>query len=176
MHVIRFVKLFLEHTHVKHYHQGVDYLRSIVQEHYTVLKLRSFLRFIKAQCLRCRKFQAVAMPPIMSDLPKSAYQSPFFTNTSVDYLGAFYVTVRRTIEKKWGFLFSCLTTRAVHVEVVTSMDTSSCVMGVERFVSRRGTLEMIWSDNGTNFIGAEKELRESIEKWNVVKIAAEISH
>ena len=48
-----FVKLFLEHTHVKHYHQGVEYLRSIVQEHYTVLKLRSSLRSIKAHCLRC---------------------------------------------------------------------------------------------------------------------------
>ena len=49
-------------------------------------------------------------------------------------------------------------------------------MGVERFVSRRGTPVMIWSDNGTNFIGAEKELRESIEKWNVVNIAAELAH
>ena len=49
-------------------------------------------------------------------------------------------------------------------------------MGVERFVPRRGTPAMIWSDNGTNFIGAEKELRESIEKWNVVNIAAELAH
>ena len=56
------------------------------------------------------------------------------------------------------------------------MDTSSCVMGVEWFVSRRGTPAMIWSDNGTNIIGAEKELRESIEKWNVVNIAAELAH
>ena len=113
----------------------------------------------------------------MSDLPKErlAYQSPPFTNTGVDYFGPFYVTVRRTTEKKWGFLFTCLTTRAVHVEIVTSMDTSSCVMRVERFVSRRGTPAMIWSDNGTNFIGAEKELRESIEKWNVVNIAAELA-
>ena len=173
-----FVKLFLEHTHVKHYHQGVEYLRSIVQEHYTVLKLSSSLRSIKAHCLRCREFQAVTMQPIMSDLPKErlAYQSPPFTNTGVDYFGPFYVTVRRTTEKRWGFLFTCLTTRAVHVEIVTSMDTSSCVMGVERFVSRRGTLAMIWSDNGTNFIGAEKELRESIEKWNVVNIAAELAY
>ena len=143
-----------------------------MQEHYTILKLRSSLRSIKAHCLRCREFQAVTMQPIMSDLPKErlAYQSPPFTNTGVDYFGPFYVTVRRTTEKRWGFLFTCLTTRAVHVEIVTSMDTSFCVMGVERFASRRGTPAMIWSDNGTNFIGAEKELRESIEKWNVVNM------
>ena len=172
------VKLFLEHTHVNHYHQGVEYLRSIVQEHYTVLKLRSSLRFIKAHCLRCREIHAVTMQPINSDLPKEtlAYQSPPFTNTGVDYFGPFYVTVRRTTEKMWDFLFTCHTTRAVHVDIVTSMNTSSCAMGVERFMSRRGTPAMTRSDNGTNFIGLEKELRVSIEKWNVVNIAAEIAH
>ena len=56
------------------------------------------------------------------------------------------------------------------------MDTSCSVIGDERFVSHRGTPAMIWSDNGTNFIGAEKELRECIEKWNVVAIAAELAH
>ena len=49
-------------------------------------------------------------------------------------------------------------------------------MGVERFVSRRGTPAMIWSANGTNFIGAEKELRECVEKWNTLNIAAELAH
>ena len=102
----------------------------------------------------------------MADLLKErlAYQSPPFPNTGVDYFGPFYVTVRRITEKRWGFLFTCLTTQAVHVEVVASMDTSSCVMGTERFVSRRGTPSMIWSDNVTSFIGAEKELRECVEK------------
>ena len=109
------------------------------------------------------------MQLIMSDLPKerTAYQSPPFTNTGVDYFCPFYVTVRRSTEKRWGFLFTCLNTRAVHVKIVTSMNTSSCVMGVERFVSLRGTPAMI---------GAEKELRERIEKWHVVNIAAELAH
>ena len=49
-------------------------------------------------------------------------------------------------------------------------------MGVERFVSRRGKFAMIWSGNGTNFIGEEKELRTSIEKGNVVIIAIELAH
>ena len=155
-----FLKLFLEHTHIKHYHQGVEHLRSIVQEHYTVLKLRSSLRSIKAHCLRCREFQAVTMQPIMSDLPKErlAYQSPTFTNTGVDYFGPFYVTVRHTTEKRWGFLFTCLTTRAVHVEIVTSMDTSSCVMGVERFVSRRGTRRLMDEVLHTTFCLVENAL------------------
>ena len=49
-------------------------------------------------------------------------------------------------------------------------------MGVERFVSRRGTSAIIWSDNGTNFVGAEKELSENIEKWNFINIAVELAY
>ena len=52
----------------------------------------------------------------------------------VDYFGPFYVIVRRPTKKMWGFLLKCLTTRAVHVEIVPSVDASSCVLGVERFV------------------------------------------
>ena len=51
-----------------------------------------------------------------------------------------------------GTLFTCLTTRAVHFEVVPSMDTSSCVMGIERLIARRDTPSVVWSDNGTNLI------------------------
>ena len=114
----------------------------------------------------------------MADLPKEilAYQSPPFTNTGVDCFSPFYVTFCRTTEKRWGFLFTCLTNRAVHVEVIPFMDTSSCVMGVERFLSRRGTSSMIWSDNCTNFIVSEKELRERIKKWNTLNIAAKLAH
>ena len=168
-----FVKLFLWHTHLKNHHQGIDYLRSKVKKHYAILKLRSTLRSIKSNCVLCIKFRAATIQPIMADLPKErlAYQSPPFTNTGVDYFGPFYVTGRQTTENWWGFLFTCLTTRAVQVEVVPSMDTRSCVMGVERFFSRRSTPAMLfWSDNGANFIGAQKQLRECVEKWNTLKL------
>ena len=79
------------------------------------------------------------------------------------------------LRKRWGFLFTFLTIRGVHIETVTSIDTSSCVMVVQGFVSRRGTPAMIWSDNGTNFIGPKEELQESVEKWNSVNIAAEFA-
>ena len=69
-------------------------------------------------------------------------------------------------------MFTCLTTRAVHIEVVPSLDTSSCVMGMERFFARRGTPITIMSDNGTNFVGAQKELLACVESWN--KLAAAV--
>ena len=59
-----------------------------------------------------------------------------------------------------------MTTRAVLIEIVSSMDTSSCVMGIKRFIARRGTPSVIWSDSGTNFVVAEKELLNCIQSWN----------
>ena len=74
--------------------------------------------------------------------------------------------MHRSTQKRWGFLFTCLTTRAVHFEVVPSMDTSSCVMAIERLRARRGIPSVLWSDNGTNFIVSETELLQNISSWN----------
>ena len=154
---------------------GLKYKNVIPSSNYDP---HSSLCSIKSNCVTCRMFRAATIQPIMADLPveRLAYQSHSFTNTGVDYFGPFYVTVRRTTEKMWGFLFTCLSTCAVHVEIVPSMDASSRVMGVERFVSHTGTPAIIWSDKGTNFVGAEKELHENIEKWNTINIAVELAH
>ena len=168
--------MFLRPTQLKNHHQGIDYFRSKVQECNDILKLRSSLRIIKSNCVLCRRFGSATIQTIMADLLKARllYQSPPFTNNGIEYFGSFYVTIRRTTEKRWGFLCTCLTTHSVHVENVRSMDTSSSAKGVERLVSRRGMPDMIWSEIGTKFIGAEKEHTERIEKCNALNIASEI--
>ena len=60
----------------------------------------------------------------------------------------------------------CLAMRAIHIEVAFSLDTASFVNALQRFISRRGQPRSITSDNGTNFVGADRELREAIEQWN----------
>ena len=68
---------------------------------------------------------------------------------------------------KWyGVLFTCLAIRAVHVEVVHSLDTGSFIDALRRFIARRGQPKEIRSDNGSNFVGGERELREAIAGWN----------
>ena len=71
----------------------------------------------------------------MSDFPaeRLGYRQPPFSNCGVDYFRTFYVTIRRASVKRWGFLFICLTTSAFHIELVPSIDTSSCVMAIEGF-------------------------------------------
>ena len=104
----------------------------------------------------------------MADLPleRLGYRQPPFANCGVDYFGPFHVTIRRSSEKRWGFLITCMTTCAVHLEVVPSMDTSSCLMGKERPITRLRTPSVIWSDNGENFVSTAKELISCIENWN----------
>ena len=149
-------------------HQGVHYMRALVQQQFAIVMLRTALRSIVSKCVTCRKRRAETLNPIMSDLPRErlAFQEHPFTNTGIDYFCPFYVAVKRSTEKRWGFLFTCLSTRAVHFEVVPSMDTNSCVMGIERFAARRGVPFVLWSDNRTNFIASEKELLQNVSAWN----------
>ena len=162
-------RLFLKNIKRTHCHQGVDYLRALVQQQFAIATLRTALRTIVLRCVTCCKRRAETLSPMMADLPRErlAFKEPPFSNAGVDYFGPpFYVSVNRSTEKRWRFLFTCLTTRAVHFEVVPSLDTSSCVIWIESFIARRDNPSILWSGNGTNFIASEKELLQNISNWN----------
>ena len=163
-----FIIVILSDIHYRYQHQFLDYLRAVIHLEFAILNLRSLLKSIEVHCFISRKRKAKSITPMMAELPveRLGYRQPLFTNCGVDNFGTCYVSIRRSSEKRWCFLFTCMTTRAVHIEIVSSIDTSSCVMGIERFIARRGTPSVIWSDNGTNFVGAEKELLNSIQSWN----------
>lgn len=93
-----------------------------------------------------------------------------FTRVGVDYFGPFEVKQRRSHVKRYGVLFTCLASRAVHLEVAASLDTSSYINALRRFIARRGQVTKMRSDNGTNFVGAERELAEAISSWNLLQI------
>ena len=99
-----------------------------------------------------------------------------FTYVEVDCFGPFVVRRGRTNVKRYGVLFTCLSIRAIHIEVAHSLDTKSFINALRRFVSRRGTPEEIRSDNGGNFLKGEKELREAIEGWNQQEIQKSLLH
>ena len=94
----------------------------------------------------------------------------------LDYAGPFSVRVgRNRIEKRYICLFTCLHMRAVHLEVDHSLEADSFIMALRRFQSRRGNPVRILSDNGTNFVGAERELRESLQEIDPKRVADELS-
>ena len=76
--------------------------------------------------------------------------------------------------KRFGALFTCLASRAVHIEVADSLETDSFINAPRRFICRRGSVREIRCDRGTNFIGAEAELKKAIEEMDDQGIKAEL--
>ncbi|KAI3364948.1 hypothetical protein L3Q82_000934 [Scortum barcoo] len=102
----------------------------------------------------------------MADLPAARLRlfKPAFYSTGMDCFGPFEVKVGRRREKRWGIIFKCLTTRAVHLDLLTAIDMDAFLMALRRFIARRGTPAELFSDQGTNFKGGERELREAFAR------------
>ena len=103
----------------------------------------------------------------MAGLPEKRLDaSTAFANVGVDYFGPFIVKIERRNEKRWCCLFTCLTMRAVHIEVVHKLDNDSCLNAIMRFIARRGKPSTIISVNATNFVEAEREFAQYDAAWN----------
>ena len=103
----------------------------------------------------------------MADLPKERLMpAPPFTYCGVDYFGPFRIKEGRKELKRYGVLFTCLSSRAVHIEAANSLETNSFLNALRRFIARRGPVREIRSDRGTNIIGAEKELKKALDKMD----------
>ncbi|XP_055848298.1 uncharacterized protein LOC129913548 [Episyrphus balteatus] len=159
----RITTLIIEDVHHRYNHQNDETVVNILRENFYISQVRSALRAIKKDCSQCKINRASPRPPIMAPLPQARLASfcRKFSYVGVDYFGPFLVTVGRRTEKRWGVLLTCLTIRAVHIEVAHTLTTDSCILCIRNFIARRGTPIEFHSDNGTNFHGAERELREA---------------
>ena len=104
----------------------------------------------------------------MAELPKvrlTPFEPPF-TNTGIDFFGPLMVKHGRGSAKRYGCIFVCMASRAIHLELAQSLETDDFIMVLRRFLNIRGGVKQLRSDNGTNFVGAERELREALERWN----------
>ncbi|XP_031572975.1 uncharacterized protein LOC116306981 [Actinia tenebrosa] len=157
----------IRYYHLESGHSGQEYVLSLLREHYWIIKSRVTVRKILRSCFACkRRCQPAAQQ--MANLPfdRVTPDKPPFAHTGVDCFGPFSVKRGRATVKSYGVIFTCLTVRAIHLEVAFSLDTSSFINAMRRFVSRRGKTEIMRSDNGTNFKGGEKEIRQAVEQWN----------
>ncbi|XP_055622547.1 uncharacterized protein LOC129766115 [Toxorhynchites rutilus septentrionalis] len=160
--------LIIDWYHRRFNHANRETVVNEIRQRFEIPKLRSIVEKIAKNCVPCRIFKAAPNPPPMASLPAvrlTSFVRPF-SFVGIDYFGSVFVRVGRSLAKRWIALFTCLTVRAVHMEVVHSLSTVSCIMAVRRFVARRGPPREFYSDNGTCFQGASKELKKEIEKRN----------
>ena len=104
----------------------------------------------------------------MTDLPSASLQidQPPFSHVGVDYFGPFQVKQGRALVKRYGCVFTCMTVRAIHIEVSHSLTTDSFLCALRRFISRREKPIKIYSDCGTNFVGAAKMLQDHLKQFD----------
>ena len=118
----------------------------------------------------------------MADLPvERVTPAPPFTFVGMDVFGPWQVITRKTRgaaanSKRWAVIFTCLTVRAIHIELVESMDTSSFINALRRFFAIRGPAAQLRCDNGTNFVGARNELDSSLKEMDREVVSTSILH
>ena len=150
-------------------HLGVSSTIAMIRSKYWILKIDKLVGSIINKCIICKKQRANFAQQVMSDLPpERLIPSPPFTNVGVDYFGPFLLkgeVQKRTLGKGYGVVFTCVTSRAVYVDVVQNYSTDGFMQVIRRFAAIRGWPKWFYSDNGSNLVGASKELKEIISRF-----------
>ena len=163
--------LLVRYEHLNNGHIGREHVLSNLRQSYWIVNGRAAIKGILRRC-RCRIQAAKKNVPRMADLPKGrlADGEPPFTNCGVDLFGPILVKQGRQRLKRWGVIYTCLTVRCVHLEVVESAATDAFINALRRFTNRRGKPKIMYSDCGTNFKGATRELNQAIAALDKKKI------
>ncbi|KAL1447478.1 hypothetical protein WDU94_008923, partial [Cyamophila willieti] len=159
------VNLLINYEHQKNLHTGPQLLLSIIRKKYWIIGGRDIVRQQVMKCVVCFKNNPSNVNPIMADLPPCRVQeSKAFLHCGVDYAGPFNVTISRhrgvKSQKAYLCLFICMTTKALHLELASSLTTESFLSCLRRIIARRGTVKVLYCDQGTNFVGASNMLSD----------------
>ncbi|XP_074655644.1 uncharacterized protein LOC141909157 [Tubulanus polymorphus] len=169
-------RMVIMHTHIVCLHAGIDHTLNQIRQRYCILKSRSTVRKLLFHCPNCKKRRVQPKVPKMADLPEARFDDSHpFNSVGIDYFGPYEVHRFRKTEKRYGLLVTCMSTRAIHLEMSNSLDTDSFLMAFRRFVARRGRPAVVYSDNGTNLKSGENELRQALRKFNHQHIEDDMS-
>ncbi|CAG9137690.1 unnamed protein product [Plutella xylostella] len=157
-------RLIVRHYHVAAAHGNQETVVNELRQKYWITRLRPTVKNVVSKCMVCRLRKCKPEIPRIGDLPaaRMAHHQRPFSFCGLDLFGPMEVTVGRRREKRYGVLFTCLTTRAIHIETVPSLTSDSLIMAIRRKASRRGWATQLFSDNGTNMRGADVEMKKAI--------------
>ena len=164
--------LITSHVH-KHGHSGVATTTAKVRQKYWILQGNKISKSVKFKCTFCKEMSHQTEEQLMAKLPllRISPHTPPFYFTSCDYFGPYNVKIgRNKTAKHYGVIFTCLNTRAVHLELATDCSTIEFLQVLRRFFCIRGFPAVIMSDNGSQMVGAERILREMVEGYDADKV------
>ncbi|XP_076660452.1 uncharacterized protein LOC143363803 [Halictus rubicundus] len=157
-------QLVIESAHLRTLHGGVQLTLAALRQKYWIPQGRRQVKRCTSHCLRCIRWRAAPATQVMGNLPtQRVTPSRPFQHVGLDYAGPFQLktTPGRGHKATKGYVavFICFSTRAVHIEAVSDYSTAAFLAAFRRFTGRRGTCSSLTSDCGTNFVGADRELR-----------------
>lgn len=166
--------LIIRREHEANLHAGVQATLYNLRIRYWPIDGRNQVRKIIRQCVTCFRVKPTFPDYLMGNLPRVRVTAARpFLNTGVDYCGPFFIKEKklrnRNRVKVYVAVFTCLSVKAVHLEVVSDMTTEGFLAALNRFIGRRGQCESIYSDNGSNFKGAKNELDELYSLFQTVE-------
>lgn len=174
-----FAQLLFRYEHKRLLHAGPQLLLATIRDNWWVLKGRDLARQTVHKCISCTRQRGKTLSIKMGNLPLERLEPGYpFQRCGVDYAGPVFILNRKgrgaKLDKCYICLFICFTTRAVHLELVTSLSSEAYLLAFRRFLSRRGKPAQVFSDNGKTFVGALKEFSKflSDNEDDIVSFAA----
>ena len=157
------ITLLIRNMHRRTLHGGSQLTLCNLRVKYWILKGRLAIRKVISSCTICLRYTAKSLSQQMGSLPKDRTAVAYpFEKSGVDLAGPFKIRLAETrgrgTQKGYICLFICLSTRAVHLEVVEDYSSNAFIAPISLFTSRKGHCSLLCSDQGTNFVGANKEL------------------
>ncbi len=173
--------IIIRDEHLRLLHAGPTLLAASLSRRYHIVGGRTLIRSIARKCLTCRRYTARPKPQMLGQLPvERITPGSVFDNVGVDYAGPVsikYGYVRKpTFVKAYICVFVSLSVKAVHLELVTDLTSEAFIACFKRFIARRGLPSLVWSDNGTNFTGAAREIKELYQFLQKQSTQDEVNH
>ena len=161
-------KALLLHLHQHTAHQGRGMLVSTLRNNgFWIVGASRMAGSLIHKCVTCRKLRGTLCEQRMADLPRDRLENVApFTSSGVDYFGPFIIKEGRKEIKRWGVVFTCMASRAIHLDVAAYLSTDAFINVMRRFICLRGTVRTLKSDRGTNIVGASNELSKALHEIN----------
>lgn len=166
----KFSELLIKKIHKDTLHGGKQIMLSTLRQNYWLPRAQQIIKRIVHQCVTCCRWRKEHMNTLMGQLPmERTTPSRPFTYTGIDYAGPVLIKANKTRNSKTlkGYIvvFVCFVTKAMHLELASDLTTDCFLAALRRFFARRGLSKKIFSDNGTNFVGAERSLKREMTEF-----------